>query len=74
MARFGKNGNNPDPKATMHIQCKLTEKQWFYIKAKSVLENEEMQMVMRRLIEKAYDNELKNGIDVVALAMDNNLI
>lgn len=72
--RFGVNGHNPDPKATFPFQAKLTEKQWYYVKSRALLENKDMQMIVRELINKAYENELKNGVDVVALAIDNGLL
>lgn len=63
-----------DPKATNNMQCKLTDRQYYYLKSRALLEGKEIQVIVRQLIERAYDNELRNGVDAVQLAIDNGLL
>lgn len=71
--RFGRN-TLPDPLANIDFRAKLTETQYYYIKAKSLLEKKEVQVVVRELIMKAYENEKKYGVDIVAIAIDNGIL
>lgn len=72
--KHGPNNLTPDKKPKRNIQFLATEKQWSYVKARSLMDGIDMQDVLRSLIEKAYDNELRNGVDVVKLAKDNWLL
>ena len=68
-------GRRPsDASAIFDLRCKVNETEYYYIKSKALLENLEVQQVMRLLIDKAYEREKRNGIDIIAIAMDNDLL
>ena len=56
------------------LRIKLTRAQHEFVKAKSAMDAIDMQDVIRVLIEKAYDNERRNGVDIVRLAKENGLL
>lgn len=63
-----------EPVSNHAVYAKLTETQWMYIRAKSLLDDRDVQDVIRILIEKTYDAEKKNGIDIIKTAKDYCLI
>lgn len=52
----------------------LTETEHDFVKAKALLDNKHIQDVVREIIDKAYESEKRNGVDVIALAKEYELL
>lgn len=56
------------------LRFNVTERQYKYVKARSKVDREPMGEVVRKIIDKAYNSELLNGVDVVKVAKDHGLL
>lgn len=56
------------------LRIKLTKAQHEFIKAHSLMDCKDMQDVVREMIEKMRDNEMRNGTDTVKIAKENRLL
>lgn len=56
------------------VFAKVTDTQHQYLKARAMLDNKDIQDVVRQLIDKAYENEKRNNIDIIKTAKENGLI
>lgn len=56
------------------LRAKLTPTQHDYLRARALLDNTDIQDVVRRLIDQVYEKEKRNDIDVIELAKENGLL
>ena len=57
-----------------HVHVALNERQHRYLKAKAKVDRKTMADIVRLAIDKAYEQELRNGIDIIRIAEDHGLI
>ena len=56
------------------LRFNVTDRQYNYVKARAKIDRETMGEVVRKIIDKAYNTELLNGIDVIKTAKDHGLL